>query len=496
MSFRALWLAVPLLACEPAPAAPAPEPVDACAATSPVRVAAPPAGWRPDATTNYKVHDLGDRLVYSFDSPNLPVRTYWQLDRCGGAPEPLPSLSALDVAALWTIDGENGRVLYARDADDTTFVVDRLDVPGDDVPRPIAGLPAGFIVRPRNKYVLFDSIYNPLGVTHFPAAGLGSDHYVFYAHAGDPERPAVFLGDDIVDYAFFGGRLLLLHESGDLRDTDPLTGLGEPLLTGVRYFVLSFDDRRLIWQAQGDDLAEPVHLLDLETGEQRQISVNDFTALSWGRFPGEPVAVGTWQFTRDSGAAVMFGPDDRLVAAVRTDTGESLPIPAHVGWQVMTGDDMLILVLPDPAQRVEAVWTVRTGDARVYYRGPGDPKIRHNDGARLEYFLPSANDPEFGPLYRVDLATGSTVRLAPRVPDPPVRLDDRRYLLHTRASGIPTLEGTYFSHDLDLFDADTQAYYPIAEGIDDWVHEPDLGVYYLDARGAEPGLWLYPLPAE
>lgn len=75
------------------------------------------------------------------------------------------------------------------------------------------------------------------------------------------------------------------------------------------------------------------------------------------------------------------------------------------------------------------------------------------------------------------------------------RLDDR-YLLFTRSGSIPTPDGTYFSYDLDLFDPGTQAYYPIADSVDDWELVPGLGVYYFDARGAEPGLWLYPLPAE
>jgi hypothetical protein len=462
-----------------------------------VRVAAPPAGWRPDAAANYRIRALGDRLIYSFDSPNMPDRTYWQIGRCGGSPESFSSLSAFDVVitSLGTIDAEAGRVLYARDVDYTYFVVDRLDVPGDDDPRPVAGLPPDVGIYGGRDHVLFGSTPE-VAEDLLSATGIGAGHYAFYTHAGDPDRPALFIGDDFVAFAYLGDRPLLLHESGDLRVFDPLTGLGDLLLSGVHYFVLSPDDRRLIWQAQGDDVAEPVHLLDLETGEQRQIFVNDFTAVSWGRVPGESRMHGTWQFTRDSGAAVMFGPDQQIVAAVRTDTGESLSIPPHLGWQLMTGDDMLTLVLPDPEQRVEAVWSVPTGDVRVFYRGPGDPKIRHNDGARLEYFLPSVEDPEFGPLYRIDLATGSTVRLAPRVPDLPDRLDDRRWLLHTRANSIPTVDGTYFIHDLDLFDADTQTYFPIAEGIDDWDLEPDLGVYYFDVRGPEPGLWLYPLAVE
>lgn len=395
-----------------------------------------------------------------------------------------------------TIDTAEGAVLYTR-VDGAYHFVDRLDVAGDDVPRPVPGLPTGLAGYPSGDYVLFSTSVIPTLDGPFGVAGFGeSRYYVFYTHAGDPDRPALFLGDDIVDYAHLGDRLLLLHENGDLRDIDPRTGDGDLFLAGVRCFALSFDDRRLIWQEQGDDLAEPVHLLDLETGEQRQIFINDFTARSWGRAPDQSAMVGTWQFTRDSGAAVLFGPDAQLVAAVRTDTGDLLPIPPHAGWQFMTGDDMLTLLLPDPGQRVEAVWTVRTGDLRVYYRGLADPSIRFNDGATLEVVVPSTDAAEFGPLYRVDLATGGTVRLAPRVPDLLTRLDDRRYLLFTRSGSIPTPDGTYFSYDLDLFDPGTQAYYPIADSVDDWELVPGLGVYYFDARGAEPGLWLYPLPAE
>jgi hypothetical protein len=497
MSHRALRLAATLLACAPAPAEPAPEPVDACAATAPVRLAAPPAGWRPDALHRYGFRRLGEQILYTFDPPDLSDRTYWLVDRCGGAPRRFTSLRTGEPDDLLRIDTDDGAVLYVRDGAGAYHFVDRLDVPGDDEPRPIAGLPTGLQAFAAGRSVLF-SIAGA-GGTITGAAGLGPDayHFISYSHAGDPDRPAVHLGDDIIDHAALGDHLLLLHEDGVLRDVDPRTGDGEPLLTGVRRFDLANDDRRLIWQELGDDLAEPVHLLDLDTGEDREIAVNDFTARSWGRDHGQKVSVGTWQFTADSGAAALIGPDDRYVAAVRTDTGEPLPIPAHASRQGVTLADALILLLDDPAQRVEAVWTPLTGGVRVYSRGPADSdaKIRHLDGDLLEYFLPDPTDPRFGPLYRIDLATGRTVRLAPRVGEASTRLADGRYLAIATSDVIAGGAGIYYSHDLDLFDPDTQVYYPIADRVDGYALA-DQGVFYLDARGTEPGLWLYPLAGE
>lgn len=496
MSLRARWLALSLLACDPAPAAPAPGPADACAATSPVRLAAPPAGWRPEATYQYRFRLLGDRIAYTFDPPDLPDRTFYTIDRCGGAPARLPLPPGSELAGLQLLDTADGPVLYARDAAGVQHLVDRLDVPGDDPPRPVTGLPPGLPANVHPGFVLFAGVSEHGTVSGAAGFGDAAYHFSFYTHAGDPDRPAVHLGDDIVDYAFMGDRMLLLHEDGALRDIDPRTGDGEPLLTGVRAIDLSFDDRRLVWQALGDDLAEPVHLLDLDTGDDREIAVNEFTAQSWGRDPAQAGSVGTWFFTLDSGVAVMIGPDARLVAAVRTDTGEALPIPEHTAWQSASGDDALILRLSLDGQPAEAAWTPRSGGLRVFYRGPADPRLRFNDGARLEYFLPDPADPEFGALHRVDLASGRSVRLAPRVGEGSRRLGDGRYLAVARTGFIYTAEGVYFAHDLDLFDPNTQVYFPLAAAVDDWTLVRDQGVFYVDARGPEPGLWLHPLPDE
>lgn len=490
MSHRSLSLASLLLACQSAPAEPALEPVDACAATSPVRVAAPPAGWRPDATHRYPLKRLAGRLLYSFDPDDLPERTYWLADPCDGAPVPLTGWG--DIDTVFVLDTDERTALYAADDAGVYHFVDRLDVPGLDQPVPLAGLPPGMRAFALPGAVALFSRVATTG-TLTPAAGLGPENnsFSFYTHAGDPDRPAVHLGDDIVDYAWTGERMLLLHTDGALRDVDVRTGEGAPLLTGVRHIDLAYDDGRLIWQEIGDGVAETVHLLDLDSGDDREIAVNDFTARSWGRDRELPSRVGTWEFTRDGRAAAFIGPDG-LVAAVRTDTGESLPIPAHTGWDPSSGDDMLTLVLPDPDERVESVWTPLTGDLRVYYRGPADTdaRIKANDGARIDYYLATTDGPDHGPLLRVDLATGRTVLLAPRLGEISPRLADGRYLSITDSGSSP------FGRDLDLFDPSTQTYYPIADDVDDWVRVPDLGVYYFDARGPEPGLWLYPLSGE
>lgn len=493
MSFRAARLAVLLLACAPSPAEPAPEPVDACPATARVRLAAPPAGWRPDPVHQYRVRLFGDRIAYSFDSADAPVRTTWLLDPCGGPAEPYQFSRDTELHDLLVIDGDLGAVLYVDD-DDVYHLVDRLDVPGADDPRPVDGLPSGASGFAFDGYVLFADLTTEGPIVG--AAGLADTfQQTFYTHAGDPDRPAVHIADAIVDYATRGPRLLVLLADGTLRDLDPRTGDGDALLTGVRHIDLSFDDRHLVWQEIGDEQTEPVHLLDLDTGDDREIAVNDFSARSWGADGPTTASVGTWLFTRDSAAAALSGPERSLVAAVRTDTGEPLPVPAHREWQGTLRDDAFLLDLGDPEQHVLAVWTPLTGDLRVYYRGRADPQILHRDGSRLELFVPGDDDPNYGSLRRVDLDTGETLLVAPRLGSKSTRLTDGRYLSGAATGFLSTASGLYFTYDLDLFDPDIQVYWPLGAAIDDWRLVDDRGLLYFDARGPEPGLWLDPLVA-
>ncbi|WAS92339.1 hypothetical protein [Nannocystis punicea] len=476
----------------------------ACPLVEPVRLAAPPAGWQPGASRVYPFKQLGDRLLYSFDGPSDPDPGYWLVHRCGGPPQRFPTFTPGTVLPFALATAE-GTLVYAVDREGRHVVLDRLDVPGFDVPRAIDGLPGYDIPggAPHEAgYALFARANRPLGAAR-QAAGVDAGTAVVHTHDGDPDAPALHLGDDVVSLAQHGGQLLVLDDAGELRRVDPFTREVEPVQSGVRYFTLADDGRHLIWQALGDDDVEPVYLRDLEVsarlavvkpGLDREIGVNDFAARSWNRMPDQGLAVGRWTWTEDSAAAALVGPDDTFVAAVRSDTGESLKIPEHRQQRGALGQDF-VLVMPDVDTLVLALWRPTDGDLRVWYRGPADATVepRARVGDELEYFLAEPTDEATGSLLRVHLRTGELTERAPRIGREYRQLDARRYFTAVHAEPVQAGADIKWTYDLLVFDADTRVYTTIAERVDDFLHLPDQGVLYLDSRGDEPGLWAAPL---
>lgn len=476
----------------------------ACPLTAPVRLAAVPEGWQPRPGRRYPFRALGDRLVYSFDEFDDPDPAYWLVHRCGGEPERFESFVPGSILPF-ALETEVGTLVYAVDADGRHVLVDRLDVPGFDSPRPIAGLPrfAGSGGAPHDDgYALF-AHQNPATSTAMRAAGVGAATLAAYTHDGDLDASALSLGDAVVDLVARPGRLLLLDDDGVLRQHDPFARTTDVLLTNVRYFTLAADDRHLIWQALGNDLAEPVFLRDLDVSARsathtfaldREVAVNDFAAESWNRRPDGGLDVGTWSFTGDSATAALIGPDNRFVAVIATDTGASREIPEHIGHRGAVGPEF-ILVLPDPDDHVLALWDPRAKSVRIWYRGPRDsaPELRGRDGDHLEYFLPDPVDPALGSLWRVDLATGQTDARIRRIGREFERIDEDRYFTAFRAEAIRLGTDVSWTYDLAVIHAGTGVYRTLAEGVDDYLRLPDQGILYMDVRGPEPGLWIAPV---
>lgn len=479
---RSLVLAAFAGACAEEAPVPHAEPVDACPLSEPQRLAAPAPGWRRDPQIfAYVFTAAGDRLLYSFDPIAAAERDYWLVDRCGGAPERLLSLDS-ELFGVEAVTTAAGPVVYARDLAGARYVIDRLDVPGVDGPVAVEGLPAAdYHVAVVDGLVVFSAWNEPIAQAS-SAAAIGGTLASEYVHDGDPGRAAWLLGDAIVQTAARDGRELVLDDAGELREVELATGASSVMIAGVRSFDLAPGDRHLVWQEIGDDVAEQVHLRDLDTGVERPLAVNDFAAMSWGRDPASPRA-GLWLWTDDSGVALQVGPEEVIVGAFRTDTGEALAIPEHTGFGARW-DHEVNLIRDTDDEHAELAWDPRSGELRAWYRGPlngGDPAGRRLEGELLEYFLPDAADPGNGTLWRVDLATGEAAMVLPRVNRHYDRLDDGRYLVRR--------------HDLAVADPSTLIYTPVAAQPDSWRYFPDQGLVYLDSEGPAPGLWAAPLPA-
>ncbi|MDC0675716.1 hypothetical protein [Nannocystis radixulma] len=487
-------------ACGPdAPAEPAGE--AACPITAPTRLVAAPADFEPVEDVWYGLHVFGDDILYTFDRYDDPDREYWRLNRCTGDVEPYAPL-APGLHNPYPLETPNGRVLYGNDADGRPFVLDRFDVAGDDEPRPVLGLPdrPGFVTLPRpgmryNKF--FDFWTSQSEEPIFNAAGLGAYTFGLYVHHGEPDVPAVRLSETILAHFEVDATQLLIHEdSGEVHRVDAMTGERELLMAGVRYAAYGYDGRTLVWQAIGDDIAEPVYLRDLDTGSDVQIAVNNFAALSWNR--GAERDTGQWYYTDDHAAVALFGPDGWFVAAARVDTGEALAVPEHIGQRGSVAGYFAIS-LADPVDEVWAIWDPLAGEVREWYRGPlAKPMLLGVDGDVVEYYVEAADDFLNGTIWRADLRTGETAERFAGIGLFPLQLDDSRYLVHVSRGALegPPGDGHSFlspvARDWSIVDLATGASTSIATNIASAHGFADEGMVYLDAHGPDPGVWAYP----
>jgi len=445
---------------------------------------------------------FGDHVLFTFDALDDPERVYWRLDRCTGELAEFTSLRP-GLHNPYAIVTADGMVLYANDALGTDYIVDRLDVPGDDQARPVPGLPAqlGGLSAPTVSPYPFAVFPEPHRSDRGAfAAGIGGTTWTYYTHAGDPAAAALALGDTIVSLTMIdpaGQRFYLHDDDGQVHRVDPLTGDREPLLTGVRHITRVGELDKLIWQEIGDDIAETIYLRDFATGVDTPIAVNDFAQRSWYRDPD--LGLGRIDLDAAATVAVLPGPDRVLVAAARTDTGAALEIPAHHTY-LGRFDDRFHLRLADEPERVEALWDPLTGEVREWYRGPNiDATLRSFVGDVVEYFAPEPGHGDVGTIWRVDLGTGAREPIVTRASRQLRELDAGRWFLafaERQLPGPPLSGGSYvgaFAHDLKLLDASDGRYTVIAEGVPAFTLLPDDGLVYLDVHGEEPGVWVYPL---
>jgi hypothetical protein len=472
-----------LLACGPDDDA---GPASTCPLDQVTRMAAPPRGWQPGFDRWVSLQTFGDHVFYRFDPNTDPTPTYWMIDRCGGEPERFTPATA-SMSRFTGLETDEGWLLYAQDGD-RNVILDRLDVPGFDAPRPVLGLPAGKYSASTSALGMHFSSLPEAPNNLFGAAGIGASTRAHYLHHGEADAPVVELGVRIVQHQSAGDRLFTLDDDGDLRDVDPATGASELVLAGVRRFTVSDAARRLIWQQLGDDISEPIFLRDLDTGEDRQIAVNDFTAVSWNR-PGDPdsPATGAWTIAAEGAYAALYGPAHALGAVVRTVDGEAIEPPAGTRLRGILGrgfvlsrdhDDETAWLRWDPASDVLHEW----------YRGPVG-------ASSLQLFAVADDSVDYidideggssGVLWRADHRTGEATMLVPRVGVSTLVLEDGRYL-----TALPSRAYTPF--DIVVFDPDTGRYTTVAADVDDFHYFPDQGVFYFGGDDG-PGLWAAPIP--
>lgn len=473
----------------------APEPTtDVCPISGPTLVLSPPDGWQPDKyESNASVQAIGDRLMYSFG--DLPVGgDVYLRDLCGGEPE-LVLDHTRGIRSDLVLDGPAGRVLYG-DADGVLYIVDRLDEPGADAPKPIAGLPSllsggGTAVERHAHGPVFRFPGSAGDPDIYGIAGLGAATSELWTHNGIPDAPAVLLGTDVIHHAPVGEQLWLHTDDGRVRLYDQPTGDETLVAEGARYATaLMFGDRmHALVQDIGDDQAETVRLVDIETGDSRPVTINDFTQSSFGR-DAEHGGAGRWT-TLQKGADSFIGlrgPDGALIEGYTVATLAPVDLPDHIGVTGPLGAPWVNLILDDPNDFVVAAWDPFTGSVQEWYRGSNQEFAARNfywfEG-QVQYREELSDR-----LYRIsalDITTGTTTIVIPEVGDSHHRLPDGRVL-----TDLPVGE---FNAEVVLFDPMTQAYTTVVDETRRWQYVADPGlIIYTDYMGPEPGVWATPLP--
>ncbi|MCY1063846.1 hypothetical protein OV090_03680 [Nannocystis sp. RBIL2] len=480
------------------------QPEDGCALDQPSLLVPLPAGWDPDersSSLNMWVTD--DHLLYAFDEVGQKGR-FDLVPLCGGAPE-FVAEKAPPFMSYSVMNSEQGPVLF-KFGDYTLDVIDRLEVPGRDEVRRVGefSLPPGDeddVLSVEWRGGDFGTVYgfNLTSTEPDPVvrgvAGIGGGHSRYYFHSGDPDAPVVLIGDDIVRYYQADNLAFMLRDDGSVDTFDRETGEAAHILDGARYIesVWTADDHlHLLYQVMGDDASESVRIRDLGTGEEREVTVNDFAADSWGR--GPTTGAGYWRVAAgpDTTVFALHGPDSRFVEAYRLDTLEPLAIPDHVGPSSFIQGNYpgFALVVPDPEDHVIAVWNALTGAMVEIYRGPEPDwrfRVIHDDG-RVLYERPNGD----GSMRRiaVDLASGETNTVIPRIGDSWFTLEDGRLLSRLDISD----DEIQHEFEYALVDPDTGDYEVLVERTAEAAIVEGVGLLYLDLEASRPGIWTLPFP--
>ena len=471
---------------------------DLCEISGPTRLLAAPEGWQPDEyVTNANMRVLDDRLLYSFGERHFDAE-YYLRGLCGGEPElVLDPDDGIFIGAI--TDGPVGRVLYGNDSDGVHYIVDRLDEPGIDTPRPVPGLPP--LRSPGDALVWTEHLPHgpvwgrPGSLTDPPVhgvAGLGARTSELWTHNGAPEDAAVLLGTDVVRHYPFSGQIWVHNDDGRVRLLDQPTSTWTTLAEGARSAQgIPFGERFLVLvQDIGDDQAEPVRVVDPETGESRPVTINDFTQRSFGRDP-EHGGAGTWSSlgNGDDTFIGLRGPDGPMIEGYMVSTLEPVELPEHLGVARSLGGPWIYLKLAGASAITIAAWDPFTDEMHEVYSGDEQTFMGREyfwSEDRLQYREELTKG-----VYRIsalDVPTGAAEVLLPRVGDSYKELADGRVLTMFRDGGT--------ADQIALFDPATQAFTTVVEGAREWHYAEDLElVVYSDYTGPEPGVWATPVPA-
>lgn len=481
-------------------------PEDGCALDQPSLLVPLPAGWDPDERlSGFHMVATDNHLLYGFDGPERRGRRDL-VPLCGGEPEQITAESDLYIGYS-VMNSKQGPVLYGLH-DNVLQLIDRLEVPGHDEVRKVGELSPphsdddDVLLSVSYRRGEVGTVYgytmtrrdpDPLVVNG--VAGLGGARSRYYFHSGEPDSPSVLIGDDIVTYYQVGELAFMLRDDGSVDTFDRETGKTAHILDGARYIESVWTtegDLSLLYQVMGDDQSEPVRIRDLGTGEEREVTVNDFAAASWGR--GPTTGAGHWRVAAgpDGTVLALRGLDSRFVEAYRLDTLEPLAIPDHVGSSVVVQGSYpgFALVVPDPEDHVIAVWNALTGSMVEIYRGPEPDWWFHviHEAGRVHYLRP--NDDGSMRRIAVDLASGEATTVIPRMGEWWHPLEDGR-LLSRLHIGDSEIEHEY---EYALVDPDTGDYEVLVERTAEATLVEGVGLLYLDLEASRPGIWTLPFP--
>lgn len=455
-----------------------------CAVEEPTLLFAAPEPWQPGWPLDndpFLMHE--EQLLFPWRTgPGSLVRIV--VGRCGG-PGVRLNLPTELVFAIPTDTPAGPRVYAFATRRYAVYLIDRLDVRGADAPILIGGGDeVGWWGARLHGEHLVVSTERDRDRPLVRAAGLGGARLSLLVHAGDATELAP-LADEIVALVSpptdEPTPLMALTDAGEVLRIDLDSGESTLVLAGARHAALSPGLGHLVWQRQGDDLAEPVFLRDLATDTDRFLTVNEFAARSWGRHPGAQDA-GLWSWTEDAEALALLGPEGTLVAAFRTRTGEALEVPPHDRFHAVFHDAYVL----SQGDR-HSLWRPADGDHFVFHRGPGEATPLRDRGDALLYTLAAPGDAE-ARLRSTARASGASVEVLPRFqPQGAVFLDDGRV--------VTALDAAESLHDIVLADLDAGEQVRLAAGTAQaFLVVPELGVYYLDTEGEGQGLWLAPIP--
>lgn len=457
----------------------------ACEITERVRIAAPPADWSADATADYDLHVFGDLVLYTFDDHHDPERLYHRLDRCTGESAPFPSLTP-GLQSPYVVDTAAGRVLYAS-KDDAYYIVDRLDVPGDDTPQKLADLPApGW---------LDFNVCNQ--IAHVPYACYWREQGL-YTHSGDPRAPALPVAPGALVSVPYKDAILYVDASAGLRTADPLTGASNLLMGGAQFLDIIDPGPRLAGTDTIDPAASPAdaHVLWQPIGESTLYlrRVGDGIDIPLAVDP----ALAGKQYRWSIGGDILLFTDSDLgivLAAVRTDTGATLAIPEHVDFEAVDSDLAISLTIKTHDSLVRVIWDPLTNSVHPWYRG-SDPFVTLGsyDGESVDYYVRESEHPLTEGLWRVDLASGEQRQIASNVGWLQQRVTPGTTVVPSEIYPSEALASRAQRYTLEYLDLATGQSTPIADLTADVEVVPDEGIVYLDADGEQPGIWAAPLP--